>query len=82
MGIPLTTKSDGMWIFPRFTGSMSKVYLDKKEIDLPEGFQKHRRMDGLLFFRLLRANYRSARLAQFMLFLSKSKEKGLNKNTV
>ena len=49
---------------------------------MPEGFQGAQGIDGLTFFRLVGANSRSARLAQFMLFLSQSKEKELNKSTV
>ena len=36
----------------------------------------------LIFFRLVGTNWRPARLAQFMLFLSQGKEKELNKSTV
>lgn len=51
-------------------------------IYLPEGFQGVQGIDSLIFMRFVGTNSRSTRLAQFMLFLSQSKEKELNKGTV
>ena len=59
-----------------------KMYVDEEEIPLPEGFQGVQDIDCLIFIRLVEGNSRSTRLAQFMLFLSQSKEKGINKSTV
>ena len=53
-------------------GSMSEASVDEEEIALPEGFQGTQGINSLNFFRLVGANCRSARLAQFMLFLSQN----------
>ena len=62
--------------------SLSKMDVDEEVIYLLEGFQGVQGIDSLIFFRLVGVNCRSAMLAQFMLFLSQSKEKELNKTTV
>jgi len=59
-----------------------KMYVEQEEIPLSEGFQGVQGIDCLIFIRLVEENGRSTRLAQFMLFLSQSKEKGINKSTV
>ena len=59
-----------------------KMYVDEEEIPLPEGFQGVQDIDCLIFIRLVEENSRSTRLAQFMLFLSQRKEKGINTSTV
>ena len=61
---------------------MHRTDVNEEAISLIEGFQGVQGIDSLIFIRLVGINSRSARLAQFMLFLSRSKEKELNKSTV
>ena len=56
---------------------MSKAYVDEEEMPLPEGCQGAQGIDSLIFFRLVGANCRPARLAQFMLFYPKVKKRNL-----
>ena len=65
-----------------FRISTSKMHVAEEAISLSESFQEVQRIDSLILIRLMETNSRSAELAQFMLFLSQSKEKELNKRTV